>query len=155
MSKKKSGGRRDSVRDSGNTPSRSGDINISDSDVSGDVVGQKKNVITNTSSVTIGLPTGKLTDLAQLFAAINQKIDKQPVAADVKDELKENVKKIEEEVKKGDQADPGKVERWLKFIATMSGDIFQVTAATLTNPVAGVATAIRLIAQKAQQPATQ
>ena len=70
---------------------------------------------------------------------------------DEKQELKDTVKKIEEEVKKGEEAKPEKVERWLKFVAGMSNDILQVTAATLTNPVAGVAKAVQLIAQKAQQ----
>ena len=45
---------------------------------------------------------------------------------------------------------PNKVERWLKFLADMAPDILEVTAATLANPIAGVATAIRKIAEKAQ-----
>lgn len=121
-------------------------------EIGDDLIGRDQNITTTTSSIaTITINGVAQAGLLQLFAAINQRIDQQAVPADVKEELKENVKKIEEEVKKGKQADPAKVERWLKFVAAMSGDIFQVTAATLANPAAGVATAIRLIAQKAQQ----
>ena len=55
-----------------------------------------------------------------------------------------------QEVKKGQEANPAKVERWLHGLAAMADDIFQVTVTTLVNPVAGVGQAIRLIAQKAR-----
>ncbi len=50
----------------------------------------------------------------------------------------------------GEAANPPKVERLLLTLGGMADDIFQVTAACLANPALGVATTIRLIAQKAQ-----
>ena len=47
------------------------------------------------------------------------------------------MEKIEQEVKKGTAVNPTKVERWLKFLAGMVPDIFQVTAAVIYPP-AGV-----------------
>jgi len=136
---------------------QSGGVNISGGSgnisVGGDVVGRDK-VTTTTTTITYGIGGDQLAQLMQGFKQVNDKIDKLPDKdEDEKQELKETVKKIEEEVKKGEEAKPEKVERWLKFVAGMSNDILQVTAATLTNPVAGVAKAVQLIAQKAQQEA--
>ena len=61
------------------------------------------------------------------------------------------VKGIEEEVRKGEAANPDKVESLLLTLGGMADDIFEVTANTLANPALGIATAIRLIAQKAKE----
>jgi len=128
----------------GNITGGSGNVSIG-----GDVVGRDK---VTTTTTTYGIGGDQLAQLVQQFQQINKKIDTLPDKdEDEKQELKDTVKKIEEEVKKGEEAKPEKVERWLKFVAGMSNDILQVTAATLTNPVAGVAKAVQLIAQKAQQ----
>ena len=127
---------------------REGGVNIggkSKVTVHGDVVGRDKVVTTS-----YGLDARALAELTKQFAAINQKIDVRAEHPDVdKSELKDTVKKIEEEVKKGEEANPTKVERWLKFLANMADDIFAVTTATLANPAAGVGKAIQLIAKKA------
>ena len=90
-------------------------------------------------------------EIALLFEAIYKQIKDRPEDPDVdKEEVADTVQKIEQEAAKGEQANVKKVERWLGFLANMAPDILKVTAATLANPVAGVATAIRLIAEKAQ-----
>ncbi|RPH60747.1 MAG: hypothetical protein EHM81_05650 [Chloroflexi bacterium] len=119
---------------------QSGGIHIKADKVSigGDVVGGNK-VVTQ---------YGMLEDE---FKKIKALIEKRPDEAAVdKDELKSTLERIEAEVKKGEDANATKIERWLKFLAGMSDDIFQVTAAALTNPVAGVAKTIQLIAKKAK-----
>jgi hypothetical protein len=106
--------------------------------IGGDVVGGNK-VVTQ---------YGMLDDE---FKKIKALIEKRPDDAAVdKVELKDLLARIEAEVKKGEQANPSKLERWLKFLAGMSDDIFQVTAAVLTNPVAGVAKTIQLIVKRAK-----
>jgi hypothetical protein len=93
-------------------------------------------------------------ELAKLFAAIYQKIDARPADPDVdKEELAETVHKVEQEAAKGDEANPNKVERWLRFLGGMAPDILEVTVACLTNPLAGVGTVIRKIAEKARAEA--
>ena len=67
-----------------------------------------------------------------------------------KTELTETVQKIEQEAVKGEAANPTKVERWLKFLAGMAPDIWDVTVASLANPVAGIATALRKVVDKAK-----
>lgn len=131
---------------------RSGGINISTSGgtvtIGGDVVGGDK--IVTATNITTGISGGELVELLKQFAEINRRVDARSADPKIdRDELKDTVRRIEEEVKKGERADPDKVERWLTFLASMADDIFQVTAATLVNPAAGVARAIQLIAQKA------
>ena len=107
--------------------------------IRGDVVGGNK-VVTNNYGA------------ADEFKKIRKLIEKRRNDPSVdKDEIKNTVDNIENEVKKGEKANPAKVERWLKFLASMADDIFQVTAATLANPVAGVAKAVQLIAKKAKE----
>jgi hypothetical protein len=93
-------------------------------------------------------------DLAQLFQDIYQRIEARPADPKVdKDEITETVQKIEQEVEKGEAANPSKVERWLKTLKDMAPDIGDVTIACLTNPAAGVAMVIKKIADKAQAEA--
>lgn len=126
-----------------------GGVNITGGNVTvgGDVVGRDK-----ITTVTSGLDASALAELTKQFAQVYQKIEARPEDPNAdKNEIKETVQKIEEEVKKGEQANPAKVERWLKFLAGMADDIFQVVASTLTSPLAGIAQTIRLIAQKARE----
>lgn len=141
MPKKKSGG------DDGD----GGGVNISARNVKvgGNVAGRDQ--ITNINNTT-GISGSDLAKLLEQFQQINKRIEAQPEDPNVdKAEVKETVAKIQEEVKKGEAANPSKVERWLMNLGAMSDDIFQVTAATLTNPVLGVAKAIQLIANKAKE----
>jgi hypothetical protein len=111
--------------------------------IGGDVVGRDK--ITNYN----------VEFLNKEFAQIQRKIEERAEDPQVgKDELKATVQNIEKEVKKGEAANPGKVHRWLGYLAGMADDIFQVTVATLANPLAGVAKTVQLIAQKAKENQT-
>jgi hypothetical protein len=125
---------------------QSGGINInatSGSTAGRDVVGRDYTPLT-TRAVDA-------TKLHELFQQIVKRVDELPGQdEDEKKELKETVQKIEAEVKKGQEAKPDKVERWLKFVASMSADIAEVLSGTLVNPAAGVGTAIRLVAIKAK-----
>ncbi len=128
-----------------------GGVNIKGKNVTvgGDVVGRDK-ITTTTTTTTTGIDATALVELLKAFKDINRQVDarKEDPSVD-KDELKDTIKKVEEEVKKGEDANPTKVERWLKFIGDMAPDILQVTAATLANPVMGLSVAIKKIADKA------
>jgi len=129
----------------------SGGVNIVGSrvNVGGDMVGRDK--ITTTTTTTTGLGAAALAELLKAFKDIDRRIETLPASPDVdKEELKDTVQKVEDEVKKGEEANPTKVERWLKFIGDMAPDILQVTAATLANPAMGLSVAIKKIAEKAQ-----
>ena len=93
-------------------------------------------------------------EIARLFESVYQRIEKRPPDPNVdKTELTETVQKIQEETAKGEQANPSKVERWLKNVALMAPDIWDVTVATLANPVAGIAAVIRKVVEKAKAEA--
>jgi len=133
--------------------SQSGGVNISghgNVNIDGDVVGRDK--ITSTVTSTSGVDSAQLVELLKQFAAIQRQVEARPEDPNVdKGEIKDTVKKIEDEVKKGSGANPSKVERWLMNLGAMSDDIFQVTVASLTNPLLGVAKTVQLIAQKAKE----
>jgi hypothetical protein len=101
------------------------------------------------STVTQGLGSD---EIARLFAEVYQQIKARPEDPDVdKAELTDTVQKIQAEVAKSEEANPNKVERWLKTLAGMADDIFEVTLACLTSPAAGIASVIRKVAQKAKE----
>jgi hypothetical protein len=110
----------------------------------GDIVGRDK------ITTTTGGPATQA--LAEHFARIERLIAARPPDPNVeKDEIKQTVQRIQSEAQKGDEASAAKLERWLLNLGAMADDIFQVTAATLANPVLGLATTIRLIAQRAKE----
>jgi CHAT domain-containing protein len=129
---------------------QSGGVNISGGNVTvgGDLVGRDK---ITTTTYGPGVSPDKLVELLKEFASIKRRIGTLDLEDEDKDDLKTNVQRVEDEVKKGEQADTSRVEKALKKIAGMSDDILKVVVASLTNPAAGVAETIRLIAQKAKE----
>ena len=122
---------------------QSGGVNITGStvNVGGDITGRDK---------TTRINYGELAELREQFEFIQRTIDQIADTAGVdKSELKSIVQGIEQEVTKGEIADKSKVERWLKSLAEVADDVFQITVATLANPAVGVAKAIQLVAQRA------
>jgi hypothetical protein len=132
-------------------------------EVHGDKVGGDKITAGDVSGTSIAIGRGAQAsvtqglggdELAKLFAAVYQQIEARPEAPDVdKEELTDTVQKIQDEVAKGEQANPNKVERWLGNLAKMAPDILDVTVACLTSPAVGIATVIRKIAEKAKAEA--
>jgi hypothetical protein len=134
--------------------------------VTGDKVGGDKIQVGNisgSSGVAIGrgaratVTQGLSGDeIAKLFDSVYQRIEARPEDPTVdKEELTETVQRIEAEVAKGEAANPTKVERWLRTLAGMADDIFDVTAASLVSPAAGIAAVIRKVAAKAREEAGQ
>jgi hypothetical protein len=71
-----------------------------------------------------------------------------------KHELKESVSRIQTEAGKGEEANPGKIQRWLKTLADVAPEILEVTVLSLINPAADVASAIRSVAERVWQETT-
>jgi hypothetical protein len=90
-------------------------------------------------------------DLAKLFAPIYEQIQASQEPDAIKSHVTEQVQKVEQEAGKGEQADAEKIEGWLTVIGRMAPDILEVVASTLmNNPVAGIATTVKKIAEKAK-----
>jgi hypothetical protein len=87
------------------------------------------------------------SEVASLFAAVYRRVDELPEAVD-KDAVAETVHAVEQEAAKGEDADPDKVEGWLRRLAGLAPDVLEVTLATIANPVAGVTLAVRKAAER-------
>ena len=72
------------------------------------------------------------------------------IAPEVKEELTETVDQIEQEVQKGDQAEPSFIKQRLENIQKMAPDILEVMIATLQNPAAGISLVVKKVADKFQ-----
>jgi hypothetical protein len=89
------------------------------------------------------------TDLATAFRAVTRQIEDRPADPEVdQDELQDTAQRVKDEVLKGDAASETKVERWLKTLIDVAPDVAEVALAALTNPLVGVAVAIRTLAQR-------
>jgi hypothetical protein len=108
----------------------------------GDIVAGDKvagNKVTNS-------PAG---ELAALFQQIYAHVDAMPTRTDVdRSELRATVSKVEREAARGERADANKIGSWLRMIGGLVPDVARVVAAALLNPVAGVATAVQVVAQR-------
>jgi hypothetical protein len=126
----------------------SGDINARGVHGTGITIGHKSQ-----NQVQQG---GDAEAFARAFAQIYETINARQPDPDVgKDEIAETVKDIQEEAQKGDQANEKKLSRWLRNLAGMAEDIFDVTVAALTSPQAAFATVARKVAAKAKQEREQ
>ena len=158
-------------KDRGNVNTGGGDFvgrdkHIHGDEVHGDKVGWEKITVGDISGST-GVAIGRGAqatvtqglggdELAKLFATVYRRIEARPEDPDVdKAELTNTIQQIQTEVAKGEAANPNKVERWLKTLAGMADDIFEVTVACLASPAAGVATVIRKVVEKAKAEAKQ
>lgn len=124
-------------------------INIQNSEITigGDFVGHDKNTHTR-----IDVRNTSSTFYYEQFIEIKNKIAQRPEDPKIdKSELTATVENIEAEAQKGDVANVDKIERWLRFLAEMADDIFQVTVSALANPASGLAKVVQLIAKKARE----
>ena len=86
-------------------------------------------------------------EIAKAFAPILQKVEVMPEGP-AKDDAKGAVNKLEAEARKGKQADEGRVRRLLTFLVEASPDVWDVAINTLVNPIAGVGTVFKKIAER-------
>lgn len=122
---------------------QSGGVNITGSvSVGGDIVGRDK--------ITQGDGSAAKA-LGNWQFLMNSKIDAdQALSAEDKNDLKEQVDKIQKEAVRGEHTDPARLERLINTLAAMAPDIFDVAVATLANPLAGIGLAIHKIGDKAK-----
>lgn len=86
-----------------------------------------------------------------LFEPILRQVQARPADPNVdKEEIVAQVEQIREEAAQGAQANPKKLERWLRFLAAMAPDIGEVVIKTLTNPLYGLAEVVRKVAERAR-----
>lgn len=112
----------------------------------GDIAAGGKSVTSTEAAPSDSPQAHLLAALAQWQQHIEAKIDALTALDDEeKADLKKNVERVTQEAAKGEQAEPGKIERWLNTLGAMAPDILEVTAATLQNPFAGVGLVLQKI----------
>jgi hypothetical protein len=137
----------------GGVTTSGGDFVGRDKVVHGDQVrGDKISVgnVTGSSGVAIGRGASAVVnqgvqggDLATLFAAIYRQIETRADDPAVdRDEIRQTVERVEQEVGKGEAANPDKVKRWLTTLSDLAPDIVTAVVRVLANPAANVAGAI-------------
>jgi hypothetical protein len=60
------------------------------------------------------------------------------------------VQGLQGEAAKGEQADESKVQKWFTFLAGMAPDIRNVAVDTFTNPIKGLSTVFKKVAERAK-----
>ena len=70
------------------------------------------------------------------------------IAPHEKKVVEENVNQIEQELKKGDKAEPSFIKKRLENIHKMAPDIAEVVFATLQNPALGISVAVKKVVNK-------
>jgi hypothetical protein len=128
-----------------------GDQNIIKGKVTGGIVQQGRN-----ARIVFNPSTGvNIQELTALFDVVYRHIESRPGDPNVgKEELIETTQKIEEEAAKGGQANPSKLERWMKNLNEMAPDIVDVILASLSGPVTGFTAVIKKVAERARQSQT-
>lgn len=162
--------------DMADNESESGGVSISSKGnvhIGGDVVGRDKITHHSGDLITVGDISGSSAiaigrgasasvtsgatpnDLAAAFARIYQAIQARPSDAAVDpDEITETVQRIEQETAKGSAAEASKLERWVKSIAGMAPDIFEVMATAFAGPTSAAATILKKVIERARSRAS-
>lgn len=118
--------------------------NITVGDVSGSTgVAVGKNVKVE---VTNGISAEELTKaFAPLLQAVQAKAE-----SPEKTMSQTAVQGLEAEASKGEEADEGNVQKWIDILGNMAPDIWEVAVDTFTNPVKGLSTVFKKVAEKAK-----
>lgn len=115
--------------------------------------------ITNSSGVTVGnienivnASTTSLNDeseIAKVFLALMEKANALANVSD-KQDAQNAITALESEAQKSDKADEKKVKKWLYFLAETAPDIGEVAIDTFLNPIKGLSTVFRKVAERAK-----
>jgi hypothetical protein len=116
--------------------------------VHGDQVGGDQITLGDVSDSQVAAGSGR-AQLAVTFQAAQERIDRRPTDPDVdKEEIRDAVHKVKDEVAKGEMANVAKVERWLKQLLDLAPDVAGVVLEGLATPLAGVGVAIVAVARR-------
>ncbi len=135
-----------------------GDVTVSGGDFTGRdsvTISGDGNVVGDHSRATVIKQAGAdPAAIARAFQTLYQAIEARPnTPPQDKADLQAEVKELEQEVARGDKADENFLARRLRNIGRMAPDLLEVALTTFTNPLAGLGTAARKIAEKMKREA--
>lgn len=122
----------------------SGEIHI------GDISGGTGFAIGPGAQATVTQTGGATADeIARAFHTLQQKVGALPEGPN-KSVAQNAVQALEAEARKGEQATETQVQKWMKFLADTAPDAWEVAVDMFTNPIKGVGTVFKKIADKAK-----
>ncbi len=125
----------------------SGPVNVGNITV-GNITGSTGVAIGHGAQVTVNQTSNlSAADMARIFATLTQRVNGLP-AGPTKEDAQDAVKKLETEAQKADQADEGRVRRSMEFLVEVLPDAWEVTVNTILNPLVGLTTVFRKIAER-------
>ena len=90
-------------------------------------------------------------EMDRLFKRVHKELETQPAqAAPNAEKVQEQVKKIEKEAAKGEEADLTRLESWLVKLSRIAPDILDIMLASLGGPVTGFTAVFKKIADRAK-----
>ena len=89
-------------------------------------------------------------DIDGVFRTLDKYVDSL-TDENTKKKAVEALKGLKEEASKGEKANQKAIKKWFIFLAKMAPDIFEVVVATFINPVKGLSTAFKKIAEQASK----
>jgi hypothetical protein len=96
-------------------------------------------------------PSGPVTQWQQWRDQMDGWIDEQTrYSTSEKQDLKDQIGKIQAEADRGAAMDMSRVEKLINTLAVIGPDVFEVAAATLANPLAGIGVALKKIGDRAR-----
>jgi len=122
-----------------------GPVQVGDTNV-GDIIGSTGVAVGPGASVQVGAPAD---EIGRAFAAIMEKVNAVE-DKEARQEAAEALQKLEVEARKGEGADEARARRWFSFLAEAAPDAWEVAVNTFLNPIAGVATVFKKIAERAK-----
>lgn len=90
-----------------------------------------------------------IEDVGQLFAMLKQRVENIG-STEEREDAQNAISKLEAEAVKGDKADESRVQKWMNFLADTAPDIWEVAVDTFINPVKGLSTVFRKIAERSK-----
>jgi hypothetical protein len=88
-------------------------------------------------------------EIAKAFAPLSQAVQARAESPE-KAMAQTAVQGLEAEAAKGEAADEGKVQKWVDFLGDMAPDIWEVAVDTFANPVKGLSTVFKKVAERAK-----
>jgi hypothetical protein len=115
------------------------------------VVGNQNAVATHGGKATVSITQAVQEDWKTWREQMEREIQAlKELPAEDQSMLTQNVEQVVKEAEKGDEADPGRIERLLNTISAMAPDILDVIVTTIGNPLAGIGLVIKKIGEKAK-----
>lgn len=88
-------------------------------------------------------------EISLAFTSIYNQVNK--LENEEKHDAQNAVTALEKEARKGELANEKQIKKWLNFLLDTAPDVWDVAVDTLLNPINGIHTVFRKIAQKAKE----